>query len=163
MSQTQVLLARQFRNFLCHFMSILYGPFGCFLSQGFQTKWKYRENLHPAIQAQNFLCSYPKDPELGSCRNPTRICGLLSTQNPFFSYKVFISLWSFSHSTAKSAFPEVVCLGFSLLHWYFVIDSLITSARVAGAFFNHFWAAIVLDLITSSFKVSKGSPWLDIK
>lgn len=51
-----------------------------------------RENLHPAIQAQNFLCSYPKDPELGSCRNPTHICGLLSTQSPFFSYKVFISL-----------------------------------------------------------------------
>lgn len=67
-------LAKQLRNFLCHLMSLLCSTFGCFLWQRFQIKWKHRENLHPDIQSKNFLCSYPRDPELGSCRNPTVVC-----------------------------------------------------------------------------------------
>lgn len=127
-------LANQLRNFLCHFMSLLCSTFGCFLSQRFQIKWKHRENLYPDIQSKNSLCSYPRDPELGSCRNLTLIFGLSSTQNPCFSYKAFMFLWNFSHSTTKSAFLEMVCLGFSLLPWYLTNDSLVTSVRAAGGF-----------------------------
>lgn len=55
-------------------------------------KMKIQREITSRHSVQNFLCFYPRDPELGSCRNPTCMFGLSSTQSPCFSYKVFMFL-----------------------------------------------------------------------